>query len=125
MAQIRWDNAEFFAEAEILRPADVTGKMDLLDCEAFLRGQIWNHEKLVVTGTWEDAAGQRKLFVVNAGETEAEVTLSVYENEYNLPETVEGFQVTDGFTLLGQESENGIRKLHCRIASEGYGVLSW
>ena len=125
MAQIRWDNAEFFAEAEMLRPAQVEGKMDLLNCEAFLRGQIWNHEKLVITGTWEDSTGLRKLFVVNAGENEAEVTLSVFEDEYNLPETIDGFQVTDGFTLLGMESENGVRKLHCRIASEGYGILSW
>jgi len=53
------------------------------------------------------------------------VTLTVYENEYNLPETVEGFQLSDGFTLLGQESVNGLRKLHCRIAPEGCGVLSW
>ena len=125
MAKLRWDNAEFFAEAEMLRPALVEGKMELLDCEAFLRGQIWNHEKLVVAGGWEDAAGERKLFVINAGEREAEVTLSVYESEYNLPETVDGFQTAEGFTLTGMESADGIRKLRCRIAPEGYGVLSW
>lgn len=125
MAKIRWDNTEFFTEAEMLRPPVVEGKMDLLDCEAFLRGQIWNHEKLVVSGAWEDAAGQRKLFVINAGETEAEVTLTVYESEYNLPETLESFQLSDGFTLLGQEIANGVRKLRCRIAPEGCGVLSW
>ena len=125
MAKLRWDNAEFFTEAEMLRPPLVEGKMELLDCEAFLRGQIWNHEKLVVSGAWEDAAGNRKLFVINAGETEAEVTLSVYEKEYALPETVNGFQTADGFALLGTESAGGIRKLRCRIAPEGYGVLGW
>ena len=125
MAQLRWERRDFFAEAEMLRPPVVEGKMDLLDCETFLRGQIWNHEKLVVSGAWEDMSGQRSLFVINAGGNEAELTLSVYENEYDLPETVEAFHTQDGFTLLGMTSENGIRSFRCRIASEGYGILNW
>lgn len=125
MAKLRWDNAEFFTEAEMLRPPVIEGRMELLNCEAFLRGQIWNHEKLVMAGAWEDTAGVRKLFVINAGETEAEVTLSVFEKEYALPETVGGFQLCEGLTLLGEETENGVRKLRCRIAPEGFGVLTW
>jgi len=125
MAKLRWENAEFFAEAEMLRPPLVEGSMELLDCEAFLRGQIWNHEKLVMAGAWENATGERKLFVVNAGEREAEVTLSVYESEYRLPENVERFQISDGLTLLGAESEKGVRRLRCRIAPEGFGILTW
>lgn len=125
MAAIRWDRRQFFAEAEMLRPPVVEGKMDLLDCETFLRGQIWNHEKLVVAGAWEDMAGQRSLFVINAGGNEAEVTLSVFEEEYNLPATIDAFQTQDGFALLGMESENGIRKIRCRISSEGVGILNW
>lgn len=125
MASIRWDNRDFFAEAEMLRPPVVEGKMPLLDCEAFLRGQIWNHEKLVMAGAWEDASGCRKLFVINAGGEEAEVTLSVYEKEYNLPKTIDDFQHQDGFTLLGMESKKGIRKLRCRISPEGVGILNW
>lgn len=125
MANIRWDNREFFAEAEMLRPPVVEGKMPLLDCEAFLRGQIWNHEKLAMAGAWEDAAGNRKLFVINAGGEEAEVTISVYEREYNLPKEIDEFQFQDGFEVLGMESSKGIRKIHCRITPEGVGVLSW
>lgn len=125
MAAIRWDNCDFFAEAEMLRPPVVEGKMSLLDCEAYLRGQIWNHEKLAMAGAWEDASGKRSLFVINAGGSTAEVTVSVYEDEYDLPEIIDAFDTQDGFKLLGMESENGIRKLHCRIAPEGVGILNW
>ena len=125
LAGIRWEYRDFFAEAEMLRPPVVEGKMALLNCSAFLRGQIWNHEKLVQAGAWEDTCGNRNLFVINAGSTEAEVTLSVYENEYNLPQSIENFDVCDGFVLLGMESANGIRKLRCRIAPEGVGILNW
>ncbi len=124
MAQIRWDRRDFFAEAEMLRPAAIEGDMPMLNCEAFLRGQIWNHEKLVVTGAWEDASGNRSMFVINAGGTTAEVTLSVYEDEYNLPQSII-FDTQDGFELLGVESENGIRRFRCRIAGEGVGILNW
>ena len=125
MAAIRWAYREFFAEAEMLRPPLAEGKMALLDCEAWLRGQIWHHEKTVVAGAWEDAADKRILYVVNAGDTEAEVTLSVNEKEYDLPQSIEDFDVCDGFVLLGMESVNGIRKLRCRIAPEGVGILNW
>ena len=125
MAQLRWERRDFFAEAEMLRPPVVEGKMPLLDCSAFLRGQIWNHEKLAMAGAWEDMEGKRSLFVINAGGTEADVTLSVYEDEYNLPETIDAFDTQDGFKLLGMTSENGIRKLHCRIKPEGVGILNW
>jgi hypothetical protein len=109
----------------MLRPPVVEGKMALLDCSAFLRGQIWNHEKLAMAGAWEDAEGKRSLFVINAGGTEAEVTLSVYEDEYNLPADIKKFDTQDGFKVLGMTSENGIRKIRCRIAPEGYGILNW
>ncbi len=125
MAQLRWERRDFFAEAEMLRPPVVEGKMPLLNCSAFLRGQIWNHEKLAMAGAWEDAEGKRSLFVINAGGTEADVTLSVYENEYHLPETIDAFDVQDGFKLVGMTSENGIRKLHCKIKPEGVGILNW
>jgi len=125
MANLRWERRDFFAEAEMLRPPVVEGKMSLLNCSAFLRGQIWNHEKLAMAGAWEDADGNRSLFVINAGGTTADVTLSVYEDEYNLPEIIEAFDTQDGFQLLGQTSENGIRKLHCRIQPEGVGILNW
>lgn len=125
MAHIRWENREFFAEAEMLRPPVVEGKMPLLDCEAFLRGQIWNHEKLAMAGAWEDASGNRKLFVVNAGGEEADVTLSVYEAEYNLPKSIEKFDIQDGFEILGMESRKGVRKIRCRIAPEGVAILNW
>lgn len=125
MANIRWEMREFFAEAEMLRPAVVEGDMPLLDCEAFLRGQIWNHEKLVVTGGWEDTRGNRALFVINAGSQTADVTLSVYEDEYRMPKTIDAFQHQDGFELLGMETVNGIRKFHCRIAGEGVGIFNW
>ena len=125
MAAIRWENREFFAEAEMLRPPVVKGKVPLFDCSAFLRGQIWNHEKLAMAGAWEDAEGKRKLFVINAGAQEAEVILSVYEKEYNLPKTIDSFEVQDGFEIVSMETKRGIRKIHCRIAPEGVGVLCW
>lgn len=125
MANIRWNMREFFAEAEMLRPALVEGEMPLLDCEAFLRGQIWNHEQLVVTGAWEDKAGKRALIVVNAGGTDADVTLSVYESEYKLPDSIDQFQLQDGFELVGMESVDGVRRLHCKVAAEGVGILNW
>ena len=78
-----------------------------------------------MAGAWEDMEGKRSLFVINAGGTEADVTLSVYEDEYNLPETIDAFDTQDGFKLLGMTSENGIRKLHCRIKPEGVGILNW
>ena len=123
-----WGNKDMslnVAEAEMLRPPLVEGKQPLLNCEAFLRGQIWNHEKCVVAGGWEDSQGKRSLFIINSGNAEAEVTLSVYEKEYDLPQTIDAFDVQDGFMLLGMESENGIRKFRCRIASEGVGILNW
>ena len=125
MANIRWENRAFFAEAEMLRPPVVEGKMPLLNCEAFLRGQIWNHEKLAMAGAWEDAGKNRKLFVINAGAEEAEVTLSVFEKEYNLPKSIDGFDVQDGFEIIGMESKKGVRMIRCRIASEGVGILNW
>ena len=124
MAQIRWQHRDFFPEAQMLRPPVVQGDVPLLDCPAYLRGQIWNHEKLIQTGAWEDANGNRSLFVINASSRAAEITLSVYENEYDLPENLKA-DVQDGFELLGMQSENGIRKLHCRIAAEGVGILNW
>lgn len=125
MAAIRWDHREFFTEAQMLRPPVVEGDVPALDCEGWLRAQIWNHEKMVVSGAWEDTCGNRKLFVVNAADRSAEFTLSVYEQEYDLPENIEQFHVCDGFVLLGMESENGIRKLRCRMAPHGVGILNW
>ena len=124
LAAIRWEYRNFFAEAEMLRPPIVEGQMMLLNCEPFLRGQIWNHEKMVQAGAWEDAQGNRSLFVINAGSTEAEVTLSVYPDEYQLPENI-SFSTCDGFTLLETVYENNICKLRCRIAPEGVGILNW
>jgi hypothetical protein len=125
MARIRWDRREFFAEAEMLRPAAIEGDIPLLNCEAFLRGQIWNHETLVVTGGWEDMQGNRSLFVINASDTACEFTLSVYEDEYKLPRSIDAFQTQDGFELLGMESVDGVRRLHCRLAGTGVGILDW
>ncbi len=125
MAQIRWQYSDFFAEAQMLRPAAISGQVPLLDCRAYLRGQLWNHEKLIQTGTWEDAGGQRRMFVINASDKEVEITLSVYENEYLLPEKIEGFDTEEGFELLNFVRENGICKLTCRLAPCGVGILSW
>ena len=125
MAKIRWDYREFFAEAEMLRPPVVEGNVPLLNCEPFLRGQIWNHEKLVQAGGWEDAQDNRSLFVINAADSPAEFTLSVYESEYQLPENIRGFDVQDGITLLEMTSEYGVRKLRCKLEPCGYGILNW
>lgn len=125
MAKIRWDYREFFAEAEMLRPPVVEGNVPLLNCEPFLRGQIWNHEKLVQAGGWEDAQGNRSLFVINAADAPAEFTLCVYESEYQLPENIHDFDVQDGVTLIEMTSENGVRKLRCKLEPCGYGILNW
>ena len=125
LAQLRWKYRQFFAEAEMLRPPHVEGKMELLNCEAFLRGQFWNHEKSVVAAGWEDAAGKRSLFVINSGAEAAEVTLTVAEAEYALPESLAAFTEETGAELLKVEREGGVCRLHCRISPEGYGVLNW
>ena len=125
IVHLRLDHCELFAEGEMLRPPLVEGDVPLLDCTPYLRGQIWNHEKLIQTGAWEDASGNRALFVVNASGREADVTLSVYEEEYALPETVTAFDAEDGCTLLGMQSENGVRRLHCRLSPRAAGVLHW
>ncbi len=125
MARVRWDKREFFAEAQMLRPAIPEGDVPLLDCTAYLRGQLWNHEVLIQTGTWEDASGHRVMFVINASGREADITLAVYEDEYALPADITSFDVEDGFRLLGDSTEGGVRRLRCRIASEGVGILEW
>lgn len=73
----------------------------------------------------EDHTLAVKLLLGNGGSTEAVVTPSVYENEYDLPQSLSSFDSQDGFTLLGMESVGGIRKLRCRIAPEGVGILNW
>ena len=125
LASLRWENKEFFAEAEMLRPPHVEGEMELIDCEAFLRGQFWNHEKAVVAAGWEDSKGQRKLFVINSGAQTAYITLTVREEEYSLPEELEQFTAVQGCELVRVERENGMCRLVCRINAEGYGVISW
>ena len=125
LAQLRWQYGKFFAEAEMLRPPYVEGKMDLLNCEAFLRGQFWNHEKAVVAAGWEDAEGKRSLFVINSGANEAEVTLTVKESEYALPEDLKEFTLCDGFTLKSVERSEGVCRMVCKVAGRGYGVLNW
>lgn len=125
IAGIRWEYRDFFAEAEMLRPPVVEGNIPLLNCAAFLRGQIWNHEKLVQAGAWEDTQGNRKLFVVNAADRSAEFTLSVYEKDYALPGSLHAFQVSRGITLLNAESRDGIRRLRCLAEPQGYAILSW
>jgi hypothetical protein len=86
---------------------------------------MWNHEKLVTSGAWEDMSGKRSLFVINASDKYAEVTISVYEDEYLLPEKIDGFTEADGITLLRETSSDGKRHLRCRIAPEGHGVFDW
>ncbi|MBR2847920.1 MAG: hypothetical protein IKB87_00515 [Clostridia bacterium] len=125
MANLRYKYRDFFAEAEMLRPPMVTGDVPLLDCESFLRAQMWNHEKLVVAGTWEDQAKNRRMFAVNASAKTVEVTLSVPEDEYRLPEKAPAFADGEGIEIVSETSENGMRKLELRIAPEGFGVMSW
>lgn len=125
MAKLRWDMREFFAVAELLRPPVVEGEMSLMDSEPFLRGQFWSHEKSVLASGWEDDCGRRNLFVVNSGSARAEVTVSVCRAEYDLPADLDSICAQDGFELLGIECENGVCKVRCRIAPEGFGVLSW
>ena len=125
MAQLRYENAEFFCEGIMLRPPLVDGQLELLDTEPNLRGQVWHHDKLVVAGGFEDAKGQRKLFVVNAGSSAAEVAIRVYAEEYRLPDNLIQFTEEVGLTLVKVETSNGISTLHCQIAPEGYGVLTW
>ena len=78
-----------------------------------------------MAGTWEDQAKNRRMFAVNASAKTAEITLSVPEDEYCLPEKAPAFADGEGIEIVSETSENGMRKLLCKIAPEGYGVLSW
>ena len=69
--------------------------------------------------------GNRSLFVINASDSPCQFTLSVYEDEYKLPQTIDAFQTADGFELLGMESVDGVRRLHCRMSGTGVGILDW
>lgn len=125
LANLRWEYRDFFAEAEMLRPPVVDGKMDLLDCEPFLRGQIWNHEKLAQAGAWEDASGNRILFIINAGSSAADIELTVFEDEYQLPEQIDAFDLSDGAELINVVRSGNTRKIRCKIGAEGIAILKW
>jgi len=125
MANLRYRRREFFAGAEMLRPPVISGDVPLLDCESFLRAQMWNHEKLVLAGTWEDENGHRSLFLINASDKTAEITLTVPEAEYVLPACLTEFTENGGAEILSSVSEGVMRKILCRMEPEGYGVLDW
>ena len=78
-----------------------------------------------MAGTWEDQAKNRRMFAVNASAKTVEVTLSVPEDEYRLPEKAPAFADGEGIEIVSETSENGMRKLELRIAPEGFGVMSW
>ncbi len=125
MAQLRYDRRAFFGQAEMLRPPLLGGDIPQLDCLPYLRGRFLHHEHLIQSGAWEDSAGKRTLFVINASDRAAEFTLTVREDEYALPDELSAFTKEDGFTLLGLTRENGLCTLRCRMESEGVGILDW
>lgn len=125
MAQLRYRFAEFFAEAEMLRPPMVDGKMALLDTEPFLRGKYLNHEKTVVASAWEDVSGERCLFVVNSGKEKAEVELSFPEKEYRFINAPMDLSDSDGATLISRETDGSVGKLRTHLDACGYAVFRW
>ncbi|MBE5772168.1 MAG: hypothetical protein E7336_12465 [Clostridiales bacterium] len=125
MVQLRWQYHDFFAEAEMLRPAEITGDIPLLDSESTLRCQYLTHEKAVVSGAWEDASGNRRLFIINASDKETDCVISVPQAEYALCKDCLQLAEIDGLILEKIENQNGMLHLHCHIAKEGYGVIAW
>ena len=124
MALLRWRHREFFTEAEMLRPPEITGGMELLDSESMLRLPLMTHEKCVVAGGWEDAAGQRLLFIINSGKQPAEIELTVRADEYRLPDSVT-LTEEDGCALRSQTDEHGKTVFALHLDGEGYGVIGW
>lgn len=125
MVQLRWQYHDFFAEAEMLRPAEITGDIPLLDSESALRCQYLTHEKAVVSGAWEDASGNRRLFIINASDKETDCVISVPQAEYALCKDYLQLAEIDGLILEMIENQNGMLHLHCHIAKKGYGVIAW
>lgn len=125
LANLRWQYADFFTVAEMLRPPVVGGKLELVDTSPYLRGKFMNHHKAVVAAGWEDEDQNRKLFVINSSLSEAEVTVAVPENEYNLPNNIGEFEFSDGVELISQTSENGKTTLTLKLAPLGVVVVGW
>ena len=124
MAELRWHFAEFFTGAEMLRPPKVDGSMAMLNTSPFLRGKYRLHERAVVASAWEDEAGHRVLFCVNSADTPADVTLTIPQNEYQLPAAAD-FSRKDGAVLDRCEQIDGTCVLKIRLAAQGYGVIEW
>ena len=84
-----------------------------------------NHHKAVVAAGWEDEDQNRKLFVINSSLSEAEVTVTVNNNEYGLPDDINEFEFSDGAELISQTSENGKTTLTLKLAPLGLVVVGW
>ncbi len=124
LANLRFNFADFFTTAEMLRPPFVEGEMELLSTSPQLRRTFYNHHKTVVSAGWEDEEGNRKLFVANSSLKSADITITVSEQEYLLPDGIK-LSVSDGAELIEQKSENGKRILHIKLDPIGVGVFEW
>lgn len=102
LANLRFDFADFFTTAEMLRPPFVEGEMELLAISPQLRRSFYNHHKTVVSAGWEDEEGNRKLFVINSSLKTADIKITVCEQEYLLPDDIK-LSISDGAELIEQK----------------------
>jgi len=124
LAKLRYENSEFFASAQMLRPPVAEGDMHLIDTTPFLRGRYYNHEKAVCSAGWEDINKTKKLFVANSSDKKADVCISVNDDEYNLPENVD-FNFSDGVKLKNMKKIVGIANLYVELDAQSLGVIEW
>jgi len=124
LALLRYKNSEFFAGAQMLRPPVVTGDMYLIDSTPFLRGKYYNHEKSVLCAGWEDEFGNRKLFVTNSSDKEADVCITVREDEYKLPDNFD-FTIGECIKIKNIEKNNGYVDIYVELDAQSVDVIEW
>lgn len=124
LANLRYENAEFFASAEMLRPPVVEGDMHLIDTTPFLRGRYYNHEKSVMASGWEDAEGIRKLFVANSSSERAHVCIRINQKEYKLPKN---FDFCDGSYIKIKKIQryDGTVDIYAELEPQCIDVIKW
>jgi hypothetical protein len=77
-----------------------------------------------MASVFENAEGERRLYLINSSNIEATVTLTIAKDETALPLDA-AFAEADGAILDGIREENGLLILSCRLRAEGYGKIIW